>query len=302
MDLRRTDLGLLVTLDVLLSEGGVTAAAKRLNISQPAMSAQLARLRRLFNDPLLVSSGRRMVATSRALELRGPLQALLRELDMLVRAGADFDPSSSREVFRLGGTDHSHSVLSAPLARRFGAQAPHARLALLPFDPDDTWTFLEDGRMDAAAVTSFVVLNEARSRHLFHEVFVFVQRKNHPRGSAQPDMDSFCALDHVLVSPEGGGFTGAVDTALDALGRSRNVVASLPNFLLALRLIAESDLVGVLPSRVARGFTASIDVFDLPLEVDGFDLQLIWHPRRQNDPAHIWFRRQIFSVCGASTA
>ena len=298
MDLRRSDLGLLVALDALLSEGGVTAAANRLNISQPAMSAQLARLRRLFNDPLLVSSGRRMLATPKALELHGPLQNLLRELDMLVRAKADFAPATSREVFRLGGTDHGHSVLSAPLARRFGAEAPNAKLALLPFDAADTWQFLEDGRMDAAAVTSFVVHNEARSRHLFSEVFVFVQRKGHPRGTTPPDLDAFCALDHVLVSPEGGGFIGAVDQALSALGRSRNVVVSLPSFLLAPALIAASDTVGVLPGRVARAFEDSLDIFDLPLDIAGFDLQLIWHPRRQNDPAHIWFRNQIFSLCG----
>ncbi|MEM1316511.1 MAG: LysR family transcriptional regulator, partial [Pseudomonadota bacterium] len=115
MDMDRSDLGLLVALDALLQAEGVTAAAQTLGISQPAMSAQLARLRRLFNDPLLTPSGRRLLPTARAMEIKAPLRALLADLDLLVRESAAFDPASSTRAFRVVGTDYVHAVLTPSL-------------------------------------------------------------------------------------------------------------------------------------------------------------------------------------------
>ncbi|WP_299626550.1 LysR family transcriptional regulator [Pelagibius sp.] len=293
MDTKDLDLNLLRSLDALLGAESVTGAARRIGISQPAMSAQLARLRQLFGDPLLVASGRRMVPTVRAEALRAPLRALLQDAEGLLREEVAFDPMAAEETFRLGGTDYVHAVLAGGLVDHLHRQAPGIRLAMMPFHSASVWQDLETGRLDAAIVTSFVTLNAAKARLLLRERFVFVQRRGHPRGSQPPDLNAFCALDHILVSPEGGGFVGAVDRALSALGRSRRVLVSLPSFLLAPALIQTSDLVCVFPERLALGCGGGLEVFPLPFALAGFDLQMVWHPRRHNDPAHVWFRNEI---------
>lgn len=296
MDLKQADLGLLLALDALLSEESVTGAAQRLGVSQPAMSAQLARLRALFNDPLLTPSGRKLVPTTRAAALQAPLQKLLSDLDVLVRENVGFDPETARDVFRLGSSDYSHAILAPDLARRLAERAPGVRLALLLSDYERIWADLEAGRLDAAVIAPKVALPEAKRRFLFRESFVFAQRKGHPRGDGPLDLDSFCALEHVLVSLS-GGFVGVIDTVLSELGRERKVALSLPTFLLAPSIIAASDLVGVLPGRISTCCAEELDYFPLPFDLTGFDLQLVWHPRRQNDPAHIWFRDQVVALC-----
>ncbi len=272
------NLNLLRTLDALLAHGSVTAAARHLGLSQPALSAQLARLRRLFGDPLFVASGRHLVPTSRAEALRIPLRRGLQALEGLVRTQTVFDPATASGTLGIGGTDYVHAVLGGALIAGVRAQAPGLAVALMPFVADRAWAELENGRLDAAIVTSFVTLDEARRRMLFSERFIFVQRKGHPRGPAPPDLDAFCTLPHVLVSPEGGGFFGAVDRVLADLGRSRAVVVSLPSFLLAPAMLAGSDLVCVLPARLASAHTDRLDLLPLPLPVPGFDVHLVWHP------------------------
>ncbi len=293
MDISKLDLNLLHSLDVLLEEASVTGAARRLGISQPAMSAQLARLRRLFGDPLLVPSGRKMVPTVRAEGLRFPLRAQLQDLQVLVRAQTAFAPETTTDTIRLGGTDYAHAVLSEDLICHLRANAPSLRLALMPFVSGRAAQDLESGRMEAAIVTSFVQLDEAKSISLLHEDFVFVQRAGHPRGTKPLDVQEFCDLDHILVSPEGGGFTGQVDAALKTRGLARTVCVSLPSFLLALPLIERSDLVTVLPARLAQRYGHRLEIFPLPFALEGFDLRLVWHVRRHHDPAHIWFRRAV---------
>ena len=296
MDMKSIDLNLLRSLDALFAAGSVTGAARSLHISQPAMSAQLARLRTLFGDPLFVASGRKMVPTVRAEGLRAPLGKLLREVEWLVREQVTFNPSAAEETFRLGATDNVHAVFSTGLLSVLQKQAPNTRLALMPFQSDMLWQDLESGRLDAAVVSSFVTLNEAKRLFLLRERFVLVQSKNHPRGSLPPDLDAFCALDHILVSPEGGGFVGAVDQALRKLGRDRKVVASLPSFLLAPALVQSSNLVCVIPERLAKASEAPLHIFPLPFDLAGFEFQLVWHPRRQQDTAHVWFRTVLASL------
>ncbi len=293
MDIEPNDLKLLVTLDVLLSEGSVTAAARRLGVSQPALSAQLARLRNMFGDPLLVMSGRRMVPTTRAEALRTPLQRMLRDLEGVIRTAAAFDPTTSTQTFRVGGTDYVHAVMLQGFVGRLNKRAPGLRIALMAVEPDSVWQDLESGRTDAAVVTNMTSLPHAKSRRLRQEEFVLVQRKGHPRGNKAPDLDEFCALDHILVSPEGGGFVGAVDHALEKVGKTRRVAVSVPSFLLVAGLVSETDLVCVLPERLAQSETDRLDILPLRFAPEGFGLQLIWHPRRQHDSAHVWLRDEL---------
>ncbi|MEM9250206.1 MAG: LysR family transcriptional regulator [Pseudomonadota bacterium] len=299
MDLRQSEIGLLIALDALLEQGSVTGAAQALGISQPAMSAQLARLRRLFNDPLLAASGRQLVPTSRAQEIRQPLRLLLADLDLLVRETAQFDPATTDRTFRLIATDYVHAVLSADLLRAFAHKAPRARLALLAFDPPAVWPQLEQDDADLALVTGMTLL-EARQRPGLQETFKVIQRKGHPRGTGAFTMDAFCAWDHVLVSPEGGGFFGAADKILAESGRTRRIACSVPSFLLAPTLVAGSDLICLVPVRLAALHAGLVDQFDPPFPAPDFSIDLLWHPRRQTDPAHSWLRSLVAEIASQS--
>ncbi|MCR9256243.1 MAG: LysR family transcriptional regulator [Alphaproteobacteria bacterium] len=281
-----------MALDVLLETESVTVSARRLGLSQPAMSAQLAQLRAMFNDPLLTPSGRRLVSTSRAKSLKAPLRRVLGDLSALVRESAAFDPATAEVRFRLIGTDYVHAVAASPLLAACGRTAPGIRLAFMPFDPPAVWPALENEGADVAVVTG-MDLPDAKSRVVFEEDFVVICRKGHPDGEFLRDLDRFCAADHLLVSPEGGGFVGAIDRSLTEMGRGRTVRASLPSFLLAPRVVAESDLVCVLPRRLASLDRDRINQYELPFPSPRFVLRLIWHPRRQADPAHLWFRTTI---------
>lgn len=289
MDLKPSELGLLIALDALLETEGVSAAAEVLGVSQPAMSAQLARLRSLFNDPLLAASGRKLVPTARAQEIKDPLRTLLADLDLLVRESTKFDLLTTDRTFRVLATDYVHAVLAPALFCALSEMAPHARLAFLAFDPQTVWQNLENDRADVALVTG-MTLPDARKRPGLTEQFKVIQRKGHPRGSTPFTLDDFCAAEHVLVSPEGGGFVGATDRLLGKSGHTRRVACSLPSFLLAPALVAGSDLIAMIPTRLATRHNGLIDHFDPPFPSPQFSVDILWHPRRQNDPAHVWFR------------
>ena len=295
MDIKQSDIGLLIALDVLLEQESVTAAAEILGISQPAMSAQLARLRTLFNDPLLAQSGRKLVPTARAEEIKTPLRALLADLDLLVRQTAQFESQTTDRTFRLIGTDYVHAVLAPELFVTFGDAAPAARVALLPFDPPSVWAQLEQDDADIALVTA-MNLPEAKRRPGLTETFKVIQRKDHPRGQDPFTLDAFCAADHALISPEGGGFYGAADEILADMGRKRRIACSLPSFLLAPGLVAASDLIALIPARLAARHEDVVDTFDPPFPSPGFSVDLLWHPRRQNDPAHVWLRSLVSKI------
>ena len=295
LDLKQGDIGLLLALDALLETCSVTKAAGQIGISQPAMSAQLARLRALFGDSLLVPSGRQMVLTARAMEIQDELHALLQKLDGLVKAGRPFDPAQTSATFKLLATDYAHAVIGVRLLARMAEQAPKARLALLPFFPAEVWPSLETNRADIALVTG-IRPPEAHTSTGFSEDFVTVVRSGYPNTSNMTTLDGFCRAAHLLVSPQGGGFEGAVDKELAALHRRRRVACSVPSFLLAPALVAASDHACVLPRRIASAHGHGLKAVELPFPSPTFTIDLFWHPRRQNDPAHVWFRNLVLET------
>ncbi|SPE28779.1 conserved hypothetical protein [Burkholderiales bacterium] len=290
MSLSRLDLNLLISLDALLAECHVTRAAARLGLSQPALSAQLRQLREAFGDPLLVPHARGMTPTARALALRQPLRDLLGSLHGLVAAGRQFDPASAGQTFRIAATDAIHSIVSAPLAARLAALAPRCRLAMLAPDLRALPDQLAAGEIDVALLTSQTVAPQLHARKLYEESFLCLLRLDHPAAGSPLDLEQFCSLDHALVSPAGGGFTGAVDEALAVLGHRRRVQVSLHSFLLVPGLIESSDLIATVPARLARRWSARLAVLAPPFELTGFSVSMCWHARAHVDPAQIWLR------------
>lgn len=296
------DIDLLLTLDALLAERNVTHAANRLNITQSALSGRLTRLRQLLNDPLFVpsSTGRGMVPTPHALALGDDLTRLLERLAEFANAAHAFDQITTTRVFRIAATDNPAAILAPDLIPAMLAAAPQARLAFTLPDKSRITEILETAEADVFVGAAEDGSSELICQKLFEERFVMAQRKGHPRGSGPVGIDEFCQLQHLLISTSGGHFHGMVDAALAEQGRTRAVAVSVQSYALAPLILANSDCVCTLPERFLKRFEQSLELFEPPLDLSPFSINLFWHPRMRSDPAHIWFRKLIGGVAKRS--
>lgn len=293
------DMDLLLTLDALLDEQNITHAALRLGISQPAMSARLARLRRIFGERLFISAptGRGVLPTPRALALRPILQQILNGMSALLEPEV-FDPATSRRTFVVALHENPALMLGADLFNRIREKAPLARLRFARPDPDTLPRQMEQGEVDL-----FIGIGESANetwvgRQLFTDHFVTAQRKGHPRGQDELDLQAFCYAPHLLVSSAGDPFVGIVDRVLAKLGSSRQVVMSTQSYAMAPALVAGTDLLCTLPRRLLRQFATSLDLFEPPIDLPSLSLNIYWHPRNHEDAASIWLREQVLQVAG----
>jgi len=300
MDIKQADIGLLLALDALLEERNVTRAAERLNISQPAMSAQLARLRHLFNDQLLTPSGRKMMPTTRALDLQVPLRETLETLSDILIKSQKFDPKKSTRIFKIIAADYLHILVSLPLINAVHKIAPDIQIVLLPFDSKTAWKTLETLEADLLISWGQATPEEARARKLFDERLCMIQRVSHPRGRKKLNIDDLCKLEHIITPPEYGRLSGPLDEELQLAGRKRKVVASVPSFLLAPAIVASSDLVAMMPYRLASCTPHAIEISEIPFTNLQFDMLLSWHPRIHGDAGHKWLRDLVASLFKAS--
>lgn len=298
MNLRSLDLNLLLVLDALLAERNVTRAAQRLHLSQPAMSNALARLRRHFDDPLLVRTGNRMAATARGESLAQPLREALQRLQSALADSQPLDPARLARTFCLGASDHVDFVLLPRLLARLRQEAPEVRVSVRRFGGAPPSSLLANGELDLAIGYFDNTPERLHRTELFREAFVCLARRGHPLTKGGLTLKTFTQAAHLLISPQGGGFTSFMDDLLKARGLSRNVVLSVPHFLSAPYLVANSDLVVTMAERVARAAaqTLPVELFAPPLRVQPFTVAELWHERAHHDPAHQWLRRLITEV------
>ncbi|MGF6932654.1 DNA-binding transcriptional LysR family regulator [Paraburkholderia sp. UCT70] len=292
VNLRRLDLNLLVTLDVLLEEHNVTRAAERLNFSQPSVSVHLAKLRDVFGDPLLLPGPRGMRPTAKAQALREPLREALDALQRAVAPTSPFHPAAATQTWRIAATDYAESTIILPMLAGLRAVAPGTRLAIVEAVPPRLARQAEQGDIDIGFHTSEGAPEGLRRRVLFAERYVLVGRAGHPKLKRRPTLAQFCKLEHVIVSPDGGGFFGVTDETLAKVGLARKVVLSVPHFLFMQSVLASTDLVGMLPARLVRG-TDALRMVEPPVEVPGYEMAMLWHERVHRDPAHQWLREFI---------
>lgn len=288
-DLKAIDLNLLITLDVLLAEHHVTRAAAQLNLSQPAVSVHLARLRDVFGDPLLLPGPRGMRPTARADALREPLRAALDSLRRAVAAPAPFDPATATHTWRIAAFDYGEWAVLLPALGRLRAASPGTRLAVVQTPPAAIGQRAERGDVDLALHTHDGAPEGLHHRVLFAERYVLAGRAGHPALKRRPTLAQFCRLEQVVVSPEGGGFSGPTDQSLAAHGLSRRVVLSVPHFLFVASVLASTDLVAMLPERIVRS-QPGLQQVEAPVAVPGFQMTLLWPERLHRDPAHAWLR------------
>lgn len=286
--LHALNLNLLVSLRALLREGSVSAAARCVGVTQSAMSRSLAQLRSIFDDPLLVRVGRQMVPTPRAEALQAPLEGALRELERVIRADTGFDPAQSTRTFRLMTADSLSVTVLPGLLQRVSAAAPGVRLSVVPLSPAAIVPGLASGDLDAVLggpLQDPVLETEV----WFEDGWAWARWGSAERWPEAPDLDTYLAPAHLLVSPFGGPGS-VVGRALERVGRQRRVGLEVPYFLAAPALLTGTDWVLTAPAHVIRHFAGvyGLQWGALPFELPPFRVAWLTHRRMSADPAVVW--------------
>ena len=292
------DFNLLVTLDVLLAEGSVAGAAKRLRLSPSAMSRSLARLRETTGDPLLVRAGRGLVPTPRATELREHVRQLVQDAEAVLRPAEQLKLKQLVRTFTLRTSDGFVECLGPALIARVSAEAPGVRLCFVQ-KPDKDSAPLREGAVDLeVGVVGRTAAPELRTQALFRDRFMGTVRVGHALCQGDITPARYAAGQHISVSRR-GLFKGAIDEALEALGLQRDIATIVGGFSTALALARASDLVASVPGRHTAVLREGLHSFALPIAMPEFTVSMLWHPRLDADPAHRWLRGCVRGVCSA---
>lgn len=292
-NLSGTDLNLLPVFQVLLEERSVTRAAGRLNLTQPAISRNLTRLRELFNDPLFTRTPKGLAPTPRAEALALQLQQSLQDLSQLI-SPASFNPATATQNFRLATTDYGTQVLLPPVLKRMRAEAPGVNLEIIPWQ-ENLLQQLDLEGIDLATCTVTDAPAAIHGRGVGSDRFICVVREGHPLIAQGLNLESYATYPHALITM-GGARKGAIDYLLEEQGLSRRIALRVPHFVAALAMISQTDLILTVPYGLAASFAEQykLTMLPFPMEQKGFTYSIIWHERYMKDPAHLWLRQLVF--------
>ena len=293
---RPPDLNLLVTLDVLLAEGSVARAARRLRLSPSAMSRALARLRETTGDPLLVRAGRTLVPTPRVIELRTRVGQIVQDAEAILRPAEMLDLADLERTFTIRTRDGFVETFGPALIARVSREAPGVQLRFVP-KPDKDSTPLRDGTVDLeSGVVGDSIGPEVRAQALCRDRFIGVVRMGHVLSAGDVTAARYAAGRHVVVARRVFG-RGPIDEALSLLGLERRIGTSVGSFSDALALARATDLIATVPERHTTGSRKGLYSFPLPLPDQEFTVSLLWHPRLDADPVHRWLRGCVRDAC-----
>ena len=302
MNFRSFDLNLLRVLDAVLALRNTTRAAETIGLSQPAVSSALGRLRDVLGDPLLVREGNMFVPTSFALSLQAPVRNALESIELALSGGESFDPSKCNRSFVIGASDYFNEMLMPGLADQVTRTAPNVRLKMLPAS---TTTFMSMMIADKFDMVLSIALDHPEwieSQLAFQATNVVTARADHPMlnglewGSEMP-LDLFCGLPQVIFSVT-EDFTHFEDSALEKIGRARHVRLTMPGYYGVSRVVAQGDLIGVLPARFALSVAGRLGLvtYRLPLEMPMIGMYLYWRKRDATNVEQVWLRRLILDL------
>jgi DNA-binding transcriptional LysR family regulator len=305
IDLSRSDLNLLVLFEAVIDEGHVGRAAARLNLTPSAVSHGLGRLRRLLDDPLFLRTPRGVVPTARALELAAPIADVLARARRVLATTAPFDPARSRRRFVIGAPDGVSAVFLPPLLATLGRAAPAVDIRLrqlLPApgetSPESAWrevfADLDARTLDVAVLPVAAAPARFHAQPLYEEDFVVAVRGGHAFAE-DPTLARYCAAQHLVVSLSGDAH-GFIDALLAEHGHTRRVTLTVPNFMMALAVVAETDLVAALPRRFValHGARFGVETVEAPLPLTRFRLHAIAPAVAMMDQGLAW----LFGVLG----
>lgn len=298
-NLSRLDLNVLVALDALLTERGVTRAAARLGLGQSAMSHNLARLRILFRDELLTRGSDGMRLTPRASALVQPVRTLLSQVEALVSRHEVFDPRTAKRTFRIALPDSTEVLLVPTLLSRLREQAPGIHLRLYNVDSSTLLEDLDADRFDVAVGMGAFAQGQAhhKQRLLLTETYLCMFNAELTGVSPPISLEDYVRLPHVLTSLRPGE-RGVVDDALAKLGLKREVVLTTPRFLAVPFLVARAPVIVTMHARLAHLFARqlSLSLSPPPVKLQAVPVSLLWHASYDHDPAHVWLRQQVVHI------
>ena len=297
MDLKDLDLNLLHVFDAVLREKSVTRAGRRVGLSQPAMSNALARLRKLFGDPLFVRTASGSCRPACAERLAEPVRQALDLLELTLREQTGFDPVASTRTFRFHMSDIGEVVFLPPLLERLKRDAPGARVEVAQYPVDGIREALETGKIDFALGFMPELGGGIAQRRLFRDRYVCLAREDHPVIRRSLSATQFRAVRHVLIASSGTGHE-VVERMLDEQGLRGNIALRVPHFMVVPMILARTDLVCTVPLQLAQAFkaTARFRMLEVPLALPTFDVRLLWHERFEQEPGNRWLRGVLLDL------
>ena len=306
MNFLTLDLNLLRVFDEVMAERNLTRAARNLAITQPAASNALRRLRDALGDELVTRAGYGVVPTPFALSIWPAIREALANLRSAI-APIDFEPATTRDTFVLAMADATAAILIPRLVGILESEAPRASMRVRPLTTRDPRTLLEGDEVQMAvgyfpAVVAAITLGEMQDdtpdtfghAPIYRGQYVCVMRRDHPMAAVPISLDAYCGARHLLVSFSGRPF-GFVDEALAGIKRSRRIVLTVNQFFTAAQVVANSDLLTILPRDFipSTGIAAQLAWQPLPVEVPPLQVDMLWHRRQQTSPAHAWLRGAV---------
>ncbi|MGH8528584.1 MAG: LysR family transcriptional regulator [Nevskiales bacterium] len=298
MHISRIDLNLLVVLDAIYAEGGITRAAEKLHLSQPAVSHALGRLRELFKDPLFEREGRAMVPTRLTRSLIEPVQRALRGLEVTLNELESFDSTTTQKRFTIGLRDVLESTLLPSFMQRICTTAPLIDISVVHVNRRDLEAELAMGTLDAAIDVLLPVSEKVRHAQIALDRLVVVARKGHPAVSTRLDLETYLKQDHILVSSRRSGIGSIEDVEISRLGLQRRIRLRCQHYYAACRIVSQTDLILTMPERYARDTNRLFNnqILPLPLEMMPLDVYLYWHANVDNEPSNRWLREQLMQA------
>jgi DNA-binding transcriptional LysR family regulator len=299
MNLRSLDLNLLVVFDAIFTEKNITRAGTRIGLSQPAVSNALTRLRGHLKDELFLRGPDGLRPTPRAVELAGPIHAMLVDLERVLDPQA-FDPAVALRTFTVAAVDYFTVVVAPRLAAHLARHAPGVDIRIVP-TAGQAMELLDRGEIDLAAAAFGDVPERFGHLTIVEDEYACMVAANHPMAEKPPTLRAYAAARHVLVSPR-GDLNGFVDDELAKRGLTRHVVMAINHFAAAPNLVARTDLVVTAPRKVLEAYASERTViFPAPVEAPRAfrRLDMLWHERLARHPAHQWFRSTIREIAAS---
>jgi DNA-binding transcriptional LysR family regulator len=297
VDPKHLDIHLLRCLQALIAEAHVTRAADRLGMTQPAMSAALSRLRRLFADPLLIRTERGMTPTHRAREIADAVQHALEYMDQALATERPFEPHRSTLHFEIAASESVSFVLMPTFIARVRALAPGVELRIHLPDLSRARQVLEEGQADLLVSFTRRAPSGLRSRSLLHQRLNVIAARGHPVVRGAITLEQFLGAAHAvhMIGRTGSAVEQAVDTALAQAGHRRIIGAWVPSSISSPAVVAGTDLIATIPERVARHFGSHLDlqVLEPPLPFGDAQVSMYWHDRVHRNPAQSWLRGML---------
>ena len=296
MHISRVDLNLLVVLDTIYTEGGITKAAEKLHLTQPAISHALGRLRDLFNDPLFERQGHKMVPTALTKRMIDPLRGSLQSLGSLLNETQSFEPASSKKRFVIGLRDFMESTVMPPLMRTLAQEAPEVELSSVRANRRSLESELAAGTLDLAVDMLLPLSDAVKFARISVDGMAVVARQDHPAIQGSVDLDTYLSQRHVLVTSRRQG-PGFEDIELRRMGVQRQVALRCQFYFAACRTVSQTDLVLTMPESYAHMANRQFgnQVLPMPTPLSSMDAYMYWHASTDNDAANRWLRSVMMS-------